>query len=279
MIGIIGSGIDAIVVARALSAQDANAGITCCIDNLRIPLFERMPQNRHAVLAEMAYLLADRGAHCLLVASHQLCGCDTTEFRQGLKARGIACFDILSETVAACRRIASARRIGVMAPRATVKSGIYRETLTGYSPGVDVIERPAPLWISFIQEGIADRPEIRRNIKQTLRPLLVCQIDTLVLGCAAYSVLSPFLKQKAGKNVRIIDSATELVQAVIGAGFCEKANAGEPAERQSLNILATRIDAGFEHACGMLLKGLPGYPPAKRPPIVPLRVKIPLSEI
>lgn len=280
MIGIAGSGIDALVVAKALLARGVKGAITCYIDNLRVPLVEKTPQVLPDVLEQAAQVLIDRGADCLVVASHRLSsGLDTGDFRKRLKARGIECFDILSATSAACMRVPLARRIGVMAPRATAETGAYGAFLAGHLPSAIVIERPAPLWISFIQEGIADRPEIRRNIKQTLRSLLVRRIDTLVLGCAGYSVLSPFLQQKAGKNVRIIDSATELVQAVNGSGFCNKADEWEPADRVSPNILATRIDTGFEHACGILLKGLPGYPPAKCPPIVPLRVKVPLSEI
>jgi glutamate racemase len=279
MIGIVGSGIDALVVAKALLARGANIGITCCIDNLRVPLYEKTPQALPNVLEQTAQLLIDRGAACLAVASHRLCGQDTEGFRKRLMERGIACFDILSETTAACKRINAAKCIGVMAPRATVETGVYSTFLAGHFPSAAVIERPAPLWISFIQEGIADRPEIRRNIKQTLRPLLVRQIDTLVLGCAAYRVLSPFLQQKAGKNVRIIDSTTALVQAINRSGFCSKDNVGEPGERQGLNILATQIDAVFEHACGILLKGLPGYPPGQRPPIASLAVNATLSEI
>ncbi|WP_028325500.1 glutamate racemase [Desulfatirhabdium butyrativorans] len=279
MIGIVGSGIDALVVAKALLARGAKGAVTCCIDNLRVPLYEKTPQELTNVREQAAQILIDRGADCLVVASHRLSGLDAGDFRQRLKARGIECFDIFSATAAACMRGPAARRFGVMAPPATVEANAYGAFLAGHVPSAVVIERSAPLWISFIQEGIADRPEIRRNIKQTLRPLLVRQIDTLVLGCAAYSVLSPFLKQKAGKNVRIIDSATELVQAVIGAGFCEKADAGASAERQSLNILATRIDTGFEHACGKLLKGLPGYPPAKRLSIELLPLNAALSEI
>ena len=48
--------------------------------------------------------------------------------------------------------------------------------------------------------------------QEYLKPVLAQEVDTLVLGCTHYPLLTPLLQDVAGPNVRLIDSAQAMAE-------------------------------------------------------------------
>ena len=77
-------------------------------------------------------------------------------------------------------------KIGVIATRATVNSGIYEEFLHKTDPKIHVYKQACPLFVPLVEEGWIDDDVTRSIIHRYLDGLLKKNIDALILGCTHY---------------------------------------------------------------------------------------------
>lgn len=107
-------------------------------------------------------------------------------------------------------RVSSSGRIGVLATTGTVASLAYEREIRKLSSEAVVVQQAAPLLVPLIENAaLKYAPPILHDY---LAPLLVAEIDTLVLGCTHYPYLAPEIRSIVGDAVGIV-SANEIVPA------------------------------------------------------------------
>src|ERR1700724_274373 len=106
------------------------------------------------------------------------------------------------------------RHIGVIGTRATIKSGAYETALSSLSSQVRVTARACPLLVPLIEEGWLNDELTDRIIARYLQPLIREGIDTLVLGCTHYPLLSGAIEHALGPTTALVDSARNCATAV-----------------------------------------------------------------
>lgn len=115
--------------------------------------------------------------------------------------------------------------IGLIATRSTVNSKAYERELEKYGAmyekkdkrardQVKVYSQACPLLVPLIEEGMIKNPATRMILKNYLRPLKHCKIDTLILGCTHYPLLEKEIQRMMGKNCKVISSASAAVRAI-----------------------------------------------------------------
>jgi glutamate racemase len=128
-------------------------------------------------------------------------------------------------------------RVLLLATRATVESGIYREALWSI---VALDELPVPELAGAIEQ---EEPPatIRSIIREALQTRKGTAYDKILLGCTHYPLLKPLLGEILGQDVVLIDSAHETAAEtarVLGSrGLL--APGGEPNERPSHRFIAS----------------------------------------
>jgi glutamate racemase len=100
--------------------------------------------------------------------------------------------------------------VGVIGTRATIGSGIYERLLKEVRPEIQVFSQACPLLVPLVEEGWLNRSETKRIIRKYLSPLMMKQVDTLVLACTHYPLLKPIIQAKMGKRVQVVDSSKEV---------------------------------------------------------------------
>ena len=106
--------------------------------------------------------------------------------------------------------------IGVIATEATVRSGAYQRAIQRRHHAAQVHMQPTPLLVHLVEEGRGcDDPLVELALRQYLHPLLVRQIDVLVLGCTHYPMLKPAICRLLGNQIAVIDSAEQCSQDVL----------------------------------------------------------------
>ncbi len=105
--------------------------------------------------------------------------------------------------------------IGVIGDRTAVSGGIYETGLKRLSPEAKVYTRICPLLIPVIEEGYAQKPESRMLIKKYVFPLKVRQVNALLLGSTAYSVIRKEIRRKAPKRTYIVDTSVAIRDTII----------------------------------------------------------------
>jgi glutamate racemase len=110
-------------------------------------------------------------------------------------------------------RALQARSIGVIATESTVNSGAYSAAIRKADPNAEVIERACPLFVPLAEEGWSDN-EVAKTIAATYLSDLRSKVDTLVLGCTHYPLLTSAIARVLKRQIMIVDSAHNCARAV-----------------------------------------------------------------
>jgi glutamate racemase len=210
-IGIFDSGVGGLTVFKEIRRQLPEEELLYLGDTARVPYGTKSPGTVIRYALEAASFLVEQGVKLLVVA------CNTAssvalpilEERFSLPVVGVI-------APGACRAAALTRqrRIGVIGTEGTVKSGAYARAIQGLNPAISVVSAPCPLFVPLAEEGWIEHPVTRLTAQEYLTPLLKQGIDTLVLGCTHYPILKKTLREVAGADVTLVDSAEETARCV-----------------------------------------------------------------
>ena len=89
------------------------------------------------------------------------------------------------------------RKIGVIATEATVTSRAYEDTFA-IAPNLMVQSVACPRFVEFVEKGVTSGPELLRTAEEYLQPLKDSGVDTLVLGCTHYPLLTGIISYIMG---------------------------------------------------------------------------------
>ncbi len=108
--------------------------------------------------------------------------------------------------------------IGILATKGTLSSALFSKTSELYTQNITVIEVIGEGLVAIVEQGAHESPETETWLRNLLKPMLMADIDYLVLGCSHFPYLMPVLKKIFPSKVSIIDS-------------------GEAVARQTKNVL------------------------------------------
>jgi glutamate racemase len=211
MIGIIGSGLDSMILTRSVREKMPGADVLCFGDNLRIfPAAACNPDKmiQHAV--QNSVHLIGLGARLVLIASHTL-SC-IAGAAMAAACAGVPVLDIITPSVHQAVVRSRYRRIGIIGSRAVIESRRYPEKIREHCPEACIYTASCPLLIALIEEGWLKKPVTAMIVKKYLIPLKTRQIDTLILASSPYALLSPLIQRKVGKHAQVIDGADALAE-------------------------------------------------------------------
>ena len=112
---------------------------------------------------------------------------------------------------AARRAVAATRsgRVGVICTEATATSQAYDDAFAA-APQVELHTAACPRFVAFVEAGITGGPEllaVRRGLPAAARQ--TADIDTLILGCTHYPLLTGVISYVLGDGVSLVSSAEE----------------------------------------------------------------------
>lgn len=98
-------------------------------------------------------------------------------------------------------------RIGVISTEATHTSRAYLDAFVAAPPDVTVTSQPCPRFVELVEAGLTSGPEVIATARGYLEPLQDNGIDTLILGCTHYPLLTSALHYVLGEDVTLVSSA------------------------------------------------------------------------
>ena len=214
MIGVFDSGIGGLTVFREIARRFPALDVHYLGDTARVPYGTKSPETVVRYSFEAAHFLRRRGIDLLVVA------CNTSS---ALALDALASelpIPVIGVVKAGARRAASVTRngrIGVIGTPATIKSGAYTREIRAARAAVSEIEvhtAACPLFVPLAEEGWTDNSVARETARIYLDPLARRGIDTLVLGCTHYPVLSRTIAEVMGPGVTLVDSAEPVADEV-----------------------------------------------------------------
>jgi glutamate racemase len=210
-IGIFDSGVGGLTVARGIIDQLPAESLIYVGDTANAPYGPlTIPQVRAHALA-IADDLVDRGVKMLVIA------CNTASAACLHDARDRYPVPVVEVVLPAVRRAVAATRsgrIGVIATRATVASRAYDDAFSA-ARDVTITSVACPPFVDFVERGITSGRQILGLAQGYLEPLQSADVDTLVLGCTHYPLLSGVLQLAMGQEVTLVSSAEETAKDVL----------------------------------------------------------------
>jgi glutamate racemase len=98
-------------------------------------------------------------------------------------------------------------KIGVIGTEATIATGAYEREVAKRSSEVTLISKACPKFVDFVEAGDTTSDAVFAAAEEYLAPLKASGIDTLILGCTHYPLLSGVIQYVMGDGVVLISSA------------------------------------------------------------------------
>lgn len=205
-VGIFDSGYGGLTVARAILDQLPHESVVYFGDTARQPYGPRPIAEVRAYALECLDTLVDDGVKVLVIACNSASAAVLHDARERYDPLPVV--EVIRPAVR--RAVATTRngRVGVICTAATATSGAYADAF-GAVPQIRLTTRACPAFVDLVEDGITGGPELLRTAHEYLDPLVSAGIDTLVLGCTHYPLLSAAISYVVGPTVALVSSAEE----------------------------------------------------------------------
>jgi glutamate racemase len=185
-------------------------------DTARFPYGERSAGELAGFCAEIADELLRRRVKLLVVACNSATAAALPALQRRMMETTIG-VDVLGVVrPEALRAVAATRtgRIGLLATPTTVASGAYEQAVHAIDPHVTLHAVPCPTLAPLIQAGQQFDERAVRIVRQACAPLRAAGVDTVILGCTHYPLISPMLQRMLGPSVTLVSSGAALARQV-----------------------------------------------------------------
>lgn len=241
-IGIFDSGVGGLTVARAILDQLPNESILYIGDTARGPYGPRPLAEVRDFSLETLDFLVEQGVKALVIA------CNTASAAMLRDARERYSVPVIEVIQPAVRRAVAATRsgkVGVIGTRATIDSQAYLDAFAA-APQLQITSTACPKFVEFVERGETSGEAITQVAREYLAPMIAADIDTLVLGCTHYPLLTGVISYVMGNGVSLVSSAEEtakdLYRILVEGSLLRGSDAPAPTHR----FLATGDAKAFE---------------------------------
>jgi glutamate racemase len=219
-IGVFDSGVGGLTVLREIVRRLPFESTVYLGDNDRAPYGVRSDEEVRRFSVQALDALVARNVKALVVACNTSTSVALGDFR---RRYDLPVLGVVRPGAAAAALATRNRRVGVIATPATVRSRAYFNAIKDENPAIEVYEHATPALVPLVEAGRLSGPEVDEAVRRALEPLLgevngdgefvfarpaSARIDTLLLGCTHYPLLTPSLRDAVGESVAIVDSAT-----------------------------------------------------------------------
>jgi glutamate racemase len=209
-IGIFDSGFGGLTVARSVIDQLPHESIVYVGDTARQPYGPKPIGEVREYALECLDHLVDQGVKALVIA------CNSASAAMLRDARERYDVPVVEVIYPATRRAVAASRtgrIGVICTRATAESLAYEDAFAA-APHVQLFTRACPRFVDFVEAGVTAGDELIGVAHEYLDPLVSDGVDTVILGCTHYPLLTGVISYVVGDNVTLVSSAEECAKDV-----------------------------------------------------------------
>ena len=241
-IGIFDSGVGGLTVARAILDQLPNESTLYIGDTARGPYGPRPLAEVRDFALETLDFLVEQGVKALVIA------CNTASAAMLRDARERYSVPVIEVIQPAVRRAVAATRsgkVGVIGTRATIDSKAYLDAFAA-APQLEISSIACPLFVEYVERGETSGEAITKVAREYLAPMVDAEVDTLVLGCTHYPLLTGVISYVMGNGVSLVSSAEETAKDLYRVLVENSLLRAPSSELASHRFLATGDAKAFE---------------------------------
>ena len=209
-IGIFDSGLGGLTAVKEIIKLLPHENIVYFGDTGRVPYGTRSAQTLYKYVTQDIRFLKQFNTKMIVIA----CGTASTVVLPELEGFDIPIAGVVDEAARASVNESKNKKIGIIATQATISSGAFERRIKAFSDDVVVFNKACPLFVPLVENGHTHSQIARLAVEEYLKPLKDEGIDTLILGCTHYPLLSDIIREYMGENVVLINSGEQVAKYV-----------------------------------------------------------------
>jgi glutamate racemase len=210
-IGIFDSGVGGLTVARAVLDQLPAERLRYVGDTAHAPYGPLPIARARAYALSVIDDMVASGVKLVVVA------CNTASaacLRDARERYDVPVVEVVIPAVRRAVHTTRSGRVGVIGTIGTIRSRAYEDAFAA-ARDIRVTSVACPQFAEFVERGITSGRQILGLAQGYLAPLLRADVDTLVLGCTHYPLLTGVLQLVMGDSVTLVSSAEETAKDVV----------------------------------------------------------------
>jgi glutamate racemase len=207
-IGVFDSGVGGLTVARAILDLLPNEALIYVGDGAHFPYGPRSVEEIRGFALDIAAYLVHQGVKMLVIACNSI---EVSAIGDIAASHGVPVIGVVNPGARAAASATRSGVIGVIGTEATIATGAYDRAI---GSAARLHGAACPVFVEHVERGDTTSGGLREAARRYLAPLKEARIDTLILGCTHYPLLSGLLQMELGPDVVLVSSAEETAKDV-----------------------------------------------------------------
>lgn len=215
-IGVFDSGIGGLTVLREILNAVPGESTVYFGDNSRTPYGTKSRSTVIRYSLQNMKFLESKDVKMIVIA----CNTASAYAYEELKARSkVPVVEVVTPGADEACRSTKNGRIGIIATKGTVSTGVYKKAVERRAEelgmkDIEIFQQACPLFVSLAEEGWWDNEIAKLTAEEYLKPLKEAGVDTLVMACTHYPLLSKVIAEVMGEGVTLVNTGVATAQVV-----------------------------------------------------------------
>ena len=225
-IGLFDSGIGGTSIWSAIHELLPNEDTIYLADSKNAPYGKKSKEEIIALSRKNTEFLLEKNVKLIVVA----CNTATTNAIKELREIYKVPFIGIEPAIKPAAINSKTQTIGILATKGTLSSELFNKAVEVYQ-GTKIVEQVGHGLVELIENGDINSPEMTKLLQSYLQPMVIENIDYLVLGCSHYPYLIPQIKKIIPNHIKIIDSGEavakqtkKILKEAVGEHIASKSN-------------------------------------------------------
>ena len=215
-VGVFDSGIGGLTVLREIWKTVPDESTIYFGDNSRSPYGTKSRSTIIRYSLQNMKFLESKDVKMIVVA----CNTASAYAYEELKKRaGVPVVEVVTPGADVACRATKNGKIGIIATKGTISTGVYKKAVEDRAEelgmkNIEIYQQACPLFVSLAEEGWWDKEVTRLTAEEYLKPLKDAGVDTLVMACTHYPLLSKVIQEVMGDNVVLVNTGEATAKVV-----------------------------------------------------------------
>ena len=215
-VGVFDSGIGGLTVLREIWKTVPDESTIYFGDNSRSPYGTKSRSTIIRYSLQNMKFLESKDVKMIVVA----CNTASAYAYEELKKRAnVPVVEVVTPGADVACRATKNGKIGIIATKGTISTGVYKKAVEDRAEelgmkNIEIYQQACPLFVSLAEEGWWDKEVTRLTAEEYLKPLKDAGVDTLVMACTHYPLLSKVIKEVMGDGVVLVNTGEATAKVV-----------------------------------------------------------------
>jgi len=203
-LGIFDSGLGGLVIAKAIRERLPDIDMLYYGDTLHLPYGNRSDEAIFMYTQRAMDVMFDQGCQLIVIACNTASAAALRRLQQTWLADAHPGKNIIGVVVPTLETALDRghKKLGVLATNYIIRSNVYHEELVKIDPAIEIVQQASPLLVPLIEnDGMEWVEPILRHY---LDPLLVQNMECLILGCTHYPALKGLVRDIIGDDIDLL---------------------------------------------------------------------------